>query len=138
MISVDVQQSNIHVIRTALDSALAGRLDDARPFFADDFVLYEAKGLPFGGVYRGWEGYKEILGKLHDFWIPGRKQASREFVPYGDDKVIIHFTLEGRIAKNGQHVAMPVLALWELKDGKIASVRPFYFDTKRFADLAAK
>ena len=137
MSNSDAQRKNITIVRTALDNARAGRLDDAKPFFADDFILYEAEGLPFGGVYRGWQGYIEVLKKLNQFWSSGRKQDSREFIPYGDDKVIIHFTLDGHITKNGQHVQMPVVAIWELKNGKILSIRPFFFDTKRIADLAA-
>jgi ketosteroid isomerase-like protein len=137
MSNTEDQQKNINIVRTTLDNARAGRLDDARPFFADDFILYEAEGLPFGGVYRGWQGYLEVLDKLNKFWSAGRAQASREFIPYGENKVIIHFTLDGHITKNGKHVQMPIVAIWELKDGKIYSIRPFFFDTKLIADLAA-
>jgi ketosteroid isomerase-like protein len=137
MSNAESQQENIEIVRAALDNARAGRLDAAEPFFADDFILYEAEGLPFGGVYRGWRGYTEVLEKLNQFWSPGRAQHAREFIPYGDDKVIIHFTLDGNITKNGRHVQMPIVAIWELRDGKISSIRPFFFDTKRIADLAA-
>lgn len=135
--NTDAQRKNIDIVRTALDNARAGRLDDARPFFAEDFILYEAEGLPFGGVYRGWRGYVEVLDKLNKFWSPGRAQGSRDFIPYGENKVIIHFTLDGQITKNGKRVQMPVVAIWELVDGKISRIRPFFFDTKLIADLAA-
>jgi uncharacterized protein len=131
-----VQEANIHIVQTALDNARAGKLDLARPFFSDDFILYEAEGLPFGGDYRGWEGYKQVLDKLNQFWSPDRKQSFRHFIPYGDNKVIIHFELDGHINKNGRHVRMPVVAIWELKDGKVTRIRPFFFDTKLIADLA--
>lgn len=137
MSNTDVQNRNVNLVHSALDNALAGRLDLVEPLFADDFILYEAEGLPFGGIYRGWQGYTEILRKLREFWTSGRKQVSRQFIPYGDDKVIIDFTIDGRIAKNGQHVEMPIVAIWQLKGGKIATIRVFFFDTKRIADLAA-
>jgi ketosteroid isomerase-like protein len=133
-----LQQKNIDTVRTALDNARANKLEAAKPFFADDFILYEADGLPFGGEYRGWDGYVDILMRLRAFFKAGeRRQDDRSFIPYGDDKVIIHFTVDGYVAKNERHVRMPVLALWELKDGKIARIRPFFFDTKKIADLAA-
>jgi hypothetical protein len=45
--------------------------------------------------------------------------------------------INGHIAKNGQPIQMPTISLWELKDGKLAMVRPHFFDTKNIADLAA-
>lgn len=137
MNDTDVQQANIDLVRTALDGARARRLDAIEPLFADDFILSHADGLPFGGDYRGWEGYTEALRVTGNFWGGINKLNFREFIPYGHDKVIIHFLLDGKIAKNGQRVEMPVVAIWELKGGKISRIRPFFFDTKKIADLAA-
>jgi uncharacterized protein len=129
--------SNVDLVRDALDLARAGNFDLARPYFAEDMIVYEAEGLPFGGVHHGWDGYLKVLKKIGQFWTAGRKNHSREFIPYGDDKVMLHHTLDAHIAKNGQHVEMPVVVIFELRDRKIASIRPFLFDTKRVADLAA-
>jgi len=137
MANVEAQENNVNLVRTSLDLARAGKFELARPFFADDMIVYEAEGLPFGGVHRGWNAYMEVLKKLGQFWSPGRKQHSREFIPYGEDKVILHHTLDAHIAKNGQHVEMPIVVICELRDGKISSIRPFIFDTKKIADLAA-
>jgi ketosteroid isomerase-like protein len=133
--SVDAGDRNVHIVRTVLGDALAGRLDDLEVFFGDDFVLHHAEGLPFGGVYRGWHGYKEVLTRLKEFWSTLKTESS-EFIPYGDDKVIVHFTLNARIARNDRPVQMPVVAIWELDSGKIVKIRPFLFDTKRVADLS--
>lgn len=136
MSDADVQKQNVHIVQTTLDNARAGRLDLAEPFFAADCVLHVAESLPHGGIYRGWQGYTECLKKLKTFWSATRLD-SREFIALGDNRVMVHFDLDGHIAKNGQHVQMPIVAIWELKDSKIIRIRPFYFDTKRFADLAA-
>jgi ketosteroid isomerase-like protein len=136
MSDTDVQRKNIDIVRTALENALAGRLQLAKPFFADDLVLYEADGLPFGGVYRGWEGYTQVLAKLGQFWSFRPKEVTRAYIPYSDDKVMLHFVLDANIAHNGLHVEMPIVDIFELKDGKISVIRTFYFDTKHIADLA--
>lgn len=136
MSHTELQKKNAEVVQTALDSARAGQLDIAQPLFADDFVLHVAEGLPHGGIYRGWEGYTQCLKKLKNFWSVTRLN-SREFIPVGDDRVFIYFDLDGDMAHNGQRVQMSIVAIWELKEGRITRIRPFYFDTKRFADLAA-
>lgn len=131
------QQKNLQIIETALDNARAGKLDLAKPYFADDFVLTVAEGLPYGGVYKGWDGYAQVLEKLKAFWV-STKHVDREFVPLGDDRVFVHFTLNANIKKNNAFVDMPVVAIWTMKDDKIASIINFYFDTKRIAELAAQ
>jgi ketosteroid isomerase-like protein len=128
--------SNVEIVHTALDFARARQLDKARPYFADDLVLHVAEGLPYGGVYHGWDGYTEVLRKLKAFWAE-TNQDSREFLPLGADRVFVHFMLRARIASNNQPVEMPVVAIWEIRDGKIARIINFYFDTRRIAELAA-
>jgi ketosteroid isomerase-like protein len=97
-----------------------------------------AEGLPFGRDFRGWQGYTELMGELKKFYSDLRPE-SMAYIPYGDDKVIMHFTIDARIAKNGQHFRMPIMTIWRLrpKDKKVVEITIFYFDTKRVADLAA-
>jgi ketosteroid isomerase-like protein len=132
-----VQQENMKIVETALDNARAGNLDVARSYFADDFKLDVAPGVPTGGTYVGWDGYVKQLKILKDFW-EYTKQENREFLPIGDDRVMIRFDLNGKIRKNGQIVQMPVVAFWTIKNGKITYVTNFYYDTKKLSELAAK
>jgi ketosteroid isomerase-like protein len=134
--SDNIREKNVSIVHGALANAKAGKLDQVEPLFPDEFVLYESEGLPFGGIYRGWKGYVEVLDKLKVFFAES-KHVDREFLAIDDTRVLVHFTLDAKIAKNGQHFQMPIAAIWELKDGKIVSIRPFFFDTKRISDLAA-
>lgn len=138
MSNTEQQQKNVETVRNGLDYARAGRLDLARPYFADDMELHVAESLPHGGLYKGWDGYLEALKKLKHFWTGTNKLDSREFLPSGDNKVFIQFDLDGQMAKNGQRLKMAICAVWTLKDGKVHRIKPFYFDTKQFVDLAAK
>ena len=131
-----VQNENVGLVQGAFKNGMAGRLDLVRAFFGDDFVCHVAEGIPYGRDFRGWEGYTELLGNIKTFWSDLR-QDDTQFVPYGDDKVIIHFTLDGHIAKNGQHVRMPVVAIWRLANKQVVEITIFYYDSKKVADLAA-
>ena len=42
------------------------RLDDACGLLDDDFVVYEAGGLPYSGEYHGPAGFFELLGKMNE------------------------------------------------------------------------
>jgi ketosteroid isomerase-like protein len=133
MSDVAKQQDNVRFVQSVFGTVMRPNADSN---FADDFVCHVAEGLPYGRDFKGPQGYLELMGQIKKFWSDIR-QESTNFIPYGDDKVVIHFTLDGHIAKNGQHVRMPVVAIWELRDHKVAAITIFYYDTKRVSDLAA-
>jgi ketosteroid isomerase-like protein len=136
MVSNELRARNAQIVETILNNARAGNLDVIEGYFAEDFVLHNAPGLPYGGDYFGWSGYVEQCDKLNSFWA-NAIHHEREFIAVGDDRVFVHFWIDRDIAHNGQRVKMPIVAIWELKEGKVTRIRPFYFDTKRIADLAA-
>ena len=130
------QAKNIEAVQTALKAALAGDYDRLPALIAEDFVIYEAESLPFGGVFRGIQGYIECMQGLNNFWA-NKGLASPEFFAAGDDMVLILSVFDGYIKRNSQHVKMPTISLWKLKEGRVHSARPFFFDTKKIVDLAA-
>jgi ketosteroid isomerase-like protein len=131
-----MQNENVDLVQGAFKNGMAGRMDLVKAFFGDAFVCHVAEGIPYGREFRGWQGYTELLGNIKTFWSDLRKDDT-QFIPYGDDKVIIHFTLDGHIAKNGQHVRMPVVAIWRLQNKQVVEITIFYYDSKKVADLAA-
>jgi ketosteroid isomerase-like protein len=130
----DVAQKNLQIVQTLLANGHAGRWDIVRPLVADDVVLHVPKGLPFGGDYRGFEGYKEILGKIGGFFTE-LKGGPREFATVGN-KVIVMSTLSGRIAGNGRPISFPLTDIWELEDGKVREITAFYYDTREISAVA--
>ncbi len=130
------QAKNLATMQGAMKNAFAANYDLLEPYIADDFVIYEAEGLPFGGVFRGIKGYVKCMKGIASFWS-GNSITPPDFVPVGDDRMVMISEFQGTITHNGQHVVMPTVSLWDFKDGKIAVVRPFFFDTKKVADLAA-
>ncbi len=130
----NVAQKNLQIVQTLLANGHAGRWDIVRPLVADDVVLHVPKGLPFGGDYRGFEGYKEILGKIGGFFTE-LKGGPREFATVGN-KVIVMSTLSGRIAKNGRPISFPLTDIWELEDRKVREITAFYYDTREISAVA--
>ena len=42
------------------------RFDEAGSLLHDDFVVYEAGGVPYSGEYRGPQGFFELFGKMNE------------------------------------------------------------------------
>jgi ketosteroid isomerase-like protein len=136
MSAADVQNKNLRIVQTMIENGIIGRWDIVKPYVAEDFVCHVPEGLPYGRVFHGWQGYMDILGEVVKFWTDV-SFGPNELAATGD-KVVVCSHLKGRIAKNGRAVSMPLAEIWELKDGKVAKITAFYYDTKLIADLATQ
>jgi ketosteroid isomerase-like protein len=130
-----IESDNIRIVKTMAENGILGRWDIVRPYIADDLVIHIPPGLPYGGDYQGWDGYLRQFKELGAFYTD-LKSSPAEFVSAGD-KVLVLVTLSGRIARNGKPISIPLVNIWELKNGKVTTLTPYYYDTKSICDLAA-
>lgn len=97
-------------------------------------IYYQAEGLPYGGTFTGFDNWIKMYthaGSLYDL------QIVQEPIYFSNHKesIAIYFTIKCTAKKSGKTITMPISEHFELKDGKIASIRPFYYDTKAFAEF---
>ncbi len=86
-----------------------GDFEPLRPYFAADFVLHQAEGLPFGGVWRGHDGLRRFFAEMSRTWAV--------------------FEL--------RELEFPILQTITVADSRITEVRPFYWDTAAIAAACA-
>lgn len=101
----------------------------------DNAVYNQAIGLPYGGNYIGFNEWTKMYAKSAEFFD---LQIEKEPVYFSDatkNEVIIYFTINYKAKKSGKSLSMPISEHFDLKNGKITAVRPFYFDTKQFAEF---
>lgn len=129
----DLQNDNLAIVKTMAENGILGRWDIVRQYIADDLVMHVPPGLPFGGDYRGWDGYLQVFKELGSYFT-GLKSAEAQFAAAGN-KVIVMSTLSGQVARTGKPISFPITGIWELRDGKVVDIVPFYYDTKAIYDL---
>ncbi|CAD0008873.1 nuclear transport factor 2 family protein [Flavobacterium chungangense] len=101
----------------------------------DDAIYNQAEGLPYGGTYKGFNEWTKMFAKSAEFFD---LQIEKEPVYFSDaskKEVIIYFTINCKSKKSGKTLSMPISEHFDLKNGKITAIRPFYFDTKQFAEF---
>nr|WP_315247001.1 nuclear transport factor 2 family protein [uncultured Flavobacterium sp.] len=101
----------------------------------EDAVYNQAEGLPYGGTYKGFNEWTKMFAKSAELFD---LQIEKEPVYFSDaskNEVIIYFTIKCKAKKSGKTLSMPISEHFDLKDGKITGIRPFYFDTKQFAEF---
>jgi ketosteroid isomerase-like protein len=98
-----------------------------------DFEVIEADGLPFAGIYRGPKGWRELSNAILATWS-GFQLRLLEMHGGDEDAAILRFAMSGRSRKTGRAWETTALELWNIRDGKLLRIDPYYFDT----DLLAK
>ncbi len=101
-------------------SAVASTLDP-------DCVIYEPESLPYGGEWRGHDGFEAWMKQFAGEWS---SLEVKDSVFYALDKVIFsqsHVYATAR--KTGLDADWPLLQLIRFREGKILEIRPFHWDT---------
>jgi ketosteroid isomerase-like protein len=103
-----------------------------------DVVYTQAAGLPYGGTFHGLPEMMKMYQKSSEYSrmlvVDGWTLATNPVTK----KVIASFTVRCIANKSGEVLDMAIQESFELKDGKIAGITPFYFDTKFFAEFLGK
>jgi uncharacterized protein len=119
-----------------MQAIVENRFDDGRRLLHDDFVVYEAGGLPYSGEYHGPDGFFELYGKI--------KQAMEltpgEAVQYlmADDTVGIRGRLKFTSRASGKSVEMSLVEIYTVHQGLIVELDVYYKDPAAVAALLAR
>jgi len=127
-----MREQNLKTVQYIYERVQAGDLEALRPLFKD-FAVIEAAGLPYGGTYRGFEGFLQMTAGFTSTWEGYSFVIDNTLAD--DAQVVVLLTVQGRI--RGQLVKMSVIEVWQFENGRLTTLWPYYFDTKQVADLAA-
>jgi ketosteroid isomerase-like protein len=105
------------------------------PFFAPDVVLHQAAGLPYGGTWRGHDGLRRFFLAMGEAW-ESFDMVEQEFLATGETAVVLT-QIRARARATGRELGFPLLQTITVRGGRIAEVRPFYWDTRAIADACA-
>ena len=131
----NLEIDNLKVVSKYYESLKTRDFDALGTVIADGAVYSQASGLPYGGTYIGFGEWIKMFTKSTEFFD---LQIEKEPVYFSDaskNEVIIYFTINCKSKKSGKTMSVPISEHFDLKDGKITAVRPFYYDTKTFAEF---
>lgn len=116
------------VVQAYMDTLTAGDIDALRGFFTAESTWTLAGDLPLSGT---WTGPVEILEEFVPRMVARLRPETMEFSFDGliaeGDKVLAEWNTRA-LARTGGHYDQHCLAVFTVRDGRIASVRE-YFDT---------
>lgn len=93
--------------------------------FYPDAVIYEAVGLPFGGVYRGTSAAQARAAEMRLHLADCRMSCIRVIGEVHGEHFAVLSRLTGRMRSTNYAFATEILDHWELVDGKVRTVYAF-------------
>ncbi|OBF85669.1 hypothetical protein A5791_22330 [Mycobacterium sp. 852002-51163_SCH5372311] len=121
------------VVDSFMRAIVEERFDDGRMLLHDDFIVYEAGGLPYSGEYHGPDGFFELFAKMNE----AMELAPGETVQYflTGDAVAIRGRLKFTARASGESVEMSLVEIYTVRDGLIAQLDVYYKDPSAVAAL---
>ncbi|MFI9412721.1 nuclear transport factor 2 family protein [Nocardia gamkensis] len=105
------------------------------PFFHPSVVLHQAENLPYGGIWRGHDGMERFFRAMSATWEAFDLLEQRFLT--AAETVVVHTEVRARARATGRELTFPILQTITFADGRIAEVRPFYWDTAAVAGICA-
>jgi ketosteroid isomerase-like protein len=126
-------EQSVDVVRGVYEAFGRGDLPAVLGAMADDIEWHEAEGMPYGGVYHGGEAVAQnVFGPITQD-IPYFAVKPEEFIASGDAvAVVVRYTGAGK--DTGKQLDLPVVHVWDVRNGKIAQFRQF-IDTAKFLEV---
>jgi len=101
----------------------AGNFHIGEKYWADDVVSIEAMPGPMARV----EGREAVMGKSAWWYGAHEVHGTETFGPFvNGDQIAIHWHMDITNRESGQRMQMDEVALYTMKDGRIAEERFFY------------
>jgi ketosteroid isomerase-like protein len=95
-----------------------------------DVEIQEPESLPYGGMWRGHEGWRSLSRAILSTFEFGVNPDGHRVIGEADGE---HFALMTRLVgtwrDTGRTLDVRILEYWRVVDGLIVTIRPHYFDT---------
>jgi ketosteroid isomerase-like protein len=120
---------NLAVAEKWTKAVYAGDQDTLRGLADKDFVLKQDRALPYGGEYKGVEGFLSFLGAFMKTFEIEALQQTRALTSEADpDTVAFEFAFKGKELKGGTKFDTTLIERWTFKNGKVVSITPHWFE----------
>jgi ketosteroid isomerase-like protein len=128
-----MSDENLEMVKGVYEAFARGDVPAVLGAFAGDIEWRESEGMPQGGVYHGPEAVAQnVFGPLSED-VDGFAVTPEELIGSGDSvAAVVRYTGTGKVT--GKALDLPVVHVWDVRDGKAARFRQFA-DTISFAEV---
>jgi uncharacterized protein len=130
-----MSQQNVEVVRSIYHAMKTGDFAGLFSSISPSVKIWQTEELPWGGSYEGVDEAKIFFGKVNSSL--SSTVALERFIDSGDFIVAIGRT-QGATRERETAFDVPLIHLWEVREGKIASLRVFLENATMLAALSGE
>jgi ketosteroid isomerase-like protein len=105
--------------------------------FREDAAITWPDGLPYGGRVEGARRLTRLFAGMATSVVPiGPDRLEVEAIIDGGDQVVARLGFQYRAPGSADSIPSSALELWTFKDGLVAEIRAYYWDTAACRDLS--
>lgn len=119
---------NLALLQRFTGAVMAGDGETVKALCAPGFALHEGSGLSFAGTYNGGDGFMEFFGIFVGALEIERLETIRIYQSDDPDFVIAEMELRATVRATGKVFESSLLERWQFQDGKVAEIKPHYFN----------
>ena len=124
----------LEVVRGIYDAVGRGDWDGVLSRVHPAAVFTQSSALPFGGEWRGHEGFRTMGDAIFKAW-PDFSVRPLRFAQEGD-VVLVVTRVDGSNPAGDGRLDQEMIEYWRVVDGQAVECRPFYFDPGKAAKSA--
>ena len=126
-------EQSVQAVRDVYEAFARGDVPSVLGAMTEDIEWHEADGMPYGGVYRGGEAVAQhVFGPITTD-VDGFAVTPEQLIAEADTVVAVtRYTGTGK--ETGKELDIPVVHVWDVRDGKLARFRQFA-DTAKFREV---
>lgn len=102
-----------------------------------DCVLHQPRSLPYGGEWRGPEGFRAWMEAFGRQWS-ALEVRNPEFYPSDDDVIFSRSHVHAVSRATGHAIDWPLLQFFRVRNKRILELRPFHWDTAAMLPALSK
>jgi ketosteroid isomerase-like protein len=128
-----MSEENVEFVNGVYGAFARGDVPAVLGAFTDDIEWFEAEGMPYGGLHRGPDAVAQnVFGPITED-VEGFAVTPEELIGSGATvAAVVRYTGTGKAT--GKALDVPVVHVWDIRDGKIARFRQF-IDTVKYAEV---
>ncbi len=118
----NVTRPNVKVVTSLYDALRRKDIHSMAALSNPDITVHQSEEVPWGGVYQGIEQALQFFGKVSSFL--DSSVSIERILDAGDCVAVIGRTV-GTVKATQQPFDTPLVHLWQLREGRIASLAVF-------------
>jgi len=112
-----------------------GQVAMQRSLMHPDVIFYSPESLPYGGQWRGVDGWQKLKKAINEVWSELELKISGVVGSPDDTCFVIFADLRARSRSTNDVYVSSVMEKWVWRDGLLALVQPYYWDTARVKQI---